>query len=177
VGGLSAAIAGALRRGPKRGTRPLGMHPEPTPRAVDVTPPRAKRTPREPLEPRAVHPIPLHVLALLLKLQEDWQPGDEILAAEAAPIYVEMCSELWWKPLRWLHKNGVAHHFRVLTGRDPRYRWIVHPDGRRQRLLAYSIPPPGMIEAPSPAPGRRRARPDSRRDSTTGDRSGCDVAA
>jgi hypothetical protein len=168
VRGLSAAIAGALRRGPKKGTRPRGMHPEATPRTVDVTLPRTKRTPQEPLEPRAVHPIPLHAVALLLKLQEDWRPGDEVLAAEAAPIYFEMCSELWWKPQRWRHKNGVAHHFRVLTGRDPRYRWIVHSDGRRQRLLAYSIPPPGMIQAPTLAPRRRRAGSDSRRDSATG---------
>jgi hypothetical protein len=120
---------------------------EPAPRETQMTPSH--------IEPPAEHPVEVHALRLLLWVQEDWRVGDEILARDLEVIYREICSELWWKPLRWRYKNGVAHHFRLLNG-DPLYRWTRDSAGQRHRRLSYPIRAPARTLEPGRVSARRR---------------------
>ena len=152
MGDFAAAIAGALRRGPKKGASPHVMRPAPTPASVRHTP---VVTPAD-VEPRADQPVEVHALRLLIWVQQDWRPGDEILARDLEIIYREMASELWWNPLRWRHKFGVAHAFRLING-EPLYRWSIDDRGQRHRWLAYPIRPPARSQGPARVSARRRA--------------------
>ena len=108
-------------------------------------------------EPMAVHPVQLHAFHLLLVLRADYA-GKEVRASDVERIYLEICQENWWLPLRWKHKNGVAHHFRLLNSHGKTYRWFVTADGVRHRLSIYHISQPAP--APERAKRRRNMTPD-----------------
>jgi len=100
---------------------------------------------------RAAQKAQVHAHALLLELQGT-RAGDEILARECEAIYLRLCEETGWTPVRWAHKNGVAHHLRQLAGGAKVYRDVLDTRGRRQRLCFYTIP------APEPPPRRMRKK-------------------
>jgi hypothetical protein len=142
VGGIiSETIADVL--GGRRAKRQINRRAEAAPTPATLAS-GGVQTPAA-VEPRSDQPIEVHALRLLLWVQQDWRAGEEILACDLEDIYVQLCLELWWNPLRWKHKNGVAHHFRLLNG-EPVYRWVDGRDGLRHRLAAYPIKPPRRQE-------------------------------
>jgi hypothetical protein len=100
---------------------------------------------------RAAQTAQVHAHALLLELQGT-RAGDEILARECEALYLRLCDETGWTPVRWAHKNGVAHHLRQLAGGAKVYRDVLDARGRRRRLCVYPI------LVPEPVPRRARKR-------------------
>ena len=104
--------------------------------------------------PLFVQPVQVHALRLSLQVQEDLAPaGGLIRAPELAETYLAMCLDLWWRPIRWAGRNGVAEHLRRLNGHPKTWRWFKDADGRRRRLYVYPIPPSAS------ARGRRKRTP------------------
>ncbi len=153
--GFSWQQASWIERGHTCGQNPFSApeatrkgHPK---RREPPTPDQATRAHLYITVRRAAQMALVHAHALMLEVQ-DTRPGDEILARECEAIYRRLCEGMGWTPIRWAHKNGVAHHFRQLTGGAKVYRDVLDARGRRRRLCVYPIP------APEPAPRRMRRK-------------------
>jgi hypothetical protein len=77
------------------------------------------------------------------------EPGGA--AADVEQTYETLCEVSGWQPLRWRHKNGVAHHLRTLNGNVKTYRDVIDPEGRRKRLSVYPISPQALCPEGTPS--------------------------
>jgi hypothetical protein len=128
----------------------------------------------------ADHPVQMHAHRLLLWLNQPEVARSLALdspsvsrgkivrglfAYQLEEQYLSLCAEtLWWKPHRWEGSNGVAEHFRRLTGKPKGYKYTVW-EGSEHRWCFYPVPAPvsGQKAAkPIPAPTPKR-KPKSKK--------------
>jgi hypothetical protein len=76
-----------------------------------------------------------------------FQPGDVIETHDMQEIYLYICRQVGWRPLKWGGPEGVGNHLRQLFNGPGKpkhhkpYRELPGEDGVRKRARVFIVPP------------------------------------